>query len=173
MVHMDVFELDRHLSQEGTRAIYSASFNWIHTERQDLLAVTSGDALRVYDLSYPHAQALRACWRDENEQEDFYALDWALGLQNQVCLVAGGVLGAVKVLDCHSGTCRGLLRGHGAAINEIKTNPNELSIVLSCSKDKSIRVWNVKSMTCLAILAGDEGHQEEVLSIVISIHSNN
>ena len=41
------------------------------------------------------------------------------------------------------------------------------NLLLSCCKDESIRMWNVRTGTCLAIFAGDRGHREHVLSLDI------
>ena len=40
-------------------------------------------------------------------------------------------------------------------------------LLLSCSKDESVRFWNTRNGTCLAIFAGDGGHRESVCSLDI------
>lgn len=54
------------------------------------------------------------------------------------------------------------------AINDIKFIQTQPHLLLTCSKDYSIRLWNSINSICIAIFAGIRGHRDEVLSIDVS-----
>lgn len=64
-----------------------------------------------------------------------------------------------------------LAAGHGDSINDIAVHPQRCSIILSCSKDLSIRMWNFQSKTCVAVFAGEWGHISEI--ITLDFHQTN
>ncbi|GJZ61544.1 polycomb group protein fertilization-independent endosperm [Tanacetum coccineum] len=91
---------------------------------------------------------------DEDKGESFYTVSWARDADGVPLLVAGGVNGIIRSFV-----------GHGDSVNEIRTQALRPSLVLSASKDESVRLWNVETGICILIFAGAGGHRNEVLSV--------
>lgn len=102
---------------------------------------------------------------DEEARECFYSLAWTIDLRTGAALLLmAGECGVIKVLDTHSRRVVRRLVGHGSSVNELRVHPLDLNVLLSASKDMSLRVWNAASGLCVAIFAGEGGHRDEVLS---------
>ena len=62
------------------------------------------------------------------------------------------------------------LTGHGYRINHVLTHPSDNNIIITCSDDQSLRIWNIETGHCLAIIAGHDGHRAAVLCADIHIN---
>jgi polycomb protein EED len=82
-------------------------------------------------------------------------------------LCAGGIQSVIKVIDCRSRRLLGTLKGHGAAIHDLKISPVDEWLLLSASIDQSCRLWNLRLLECgpVAIFGGHAGHCDFVISI--------
>ena len=80
-------------------------------------------------------------------------------------LCAGGRQQCIHVIDVLQRKRLFTLNGHGDEILDLKPSPVDEWILLSCSADESIRLWNLKMGTPVAILTGQYGHREHVTSI--------
>jgi polycomb protein EED len=57
------------------------------------------------------------------------------------------------------------LEGHGQCINDIAVHPTRPHLVVTASKDTSLRLWNLRSRVCVLVFQGDGGHRNEALSV--------
>ena len=126
-------------------------------------------------------------------EEYFFCCTWAFHeTTGAALLLFAGQKGVIRILDanaqalcqvrCRHGararspqseaaaldalTARGAqsLPGHGSAINDLKVHPEHQSLLLSASRDLSIRLWNMHSGVLIIIFAGEGGHRNEVLT---------
>ncbi|MCD7463905.1 hypothetical protein HAX54_051682 [Datura stramonium] len=124
--------------QEGKRPLYAVVFNFIDSRYFNVFATVGGN--RVLNLL---------------SSSLFFFFFW----------VAGGINGILRVIDAGNEKIHKSFVGHGDSINEIRTQPLEPSLVISASKDESVRLWNVHTGICILVFAGAGGHRNEVLSV--------
>ncbi len=85
--------------------------------------------------------------------------------QGPPLLCVAGKRGIIKVIDTVLQSLVMTLLGHGDSVNDLKCSPTNESLLLSGSKDHSIRLWNLQHGTLIAIFAGHDGHRGQVLSL--------
>ena len=79
-----------------------------------------------------------------------------------------GLKGIIKILCPFAlENKRPFLFGHGSSINDLRFHPKAKQILLSSSKDYTLRLWTLNTNVCIAILGGAQGHRDEVLRGVI------
>jgi polycomb protein EED len=92
---------------------------------------------------------------------------WSTDTESQeALLVIGGLKGILRTIVPFKSVYKNALIGHGSSINDLKFHPKRNFLLLSASKDYSLRLWNVKTAVCVAILGGAEGHRDEILTVV-------
>jgi polycomb protein EED len=105
---------------------------------------------------------------DDHINEIYYCLEWTVFLKEKKyipILMVGGSCAIIKVYNCDLNLEHCHLQGHLNDIYDIKTHPQNCDIILSASKDHSIRLWNAFLGRQLAIFHGPNGHLAEVISI--------
>lgn len=114
---------------------------------------------------------------DSEPEERFYCCCWSDKLVNgNVQLAFGGQKGLIRILEFNPDEILTInqekislkehlktLVGHGGSINDLKFHKIEHHILLSASKDHSLRLWNISNGYCIAIFGGLNGHRDEVL----------
>lgn len=80
-------------------------------------------------------------------------------------IAAGGSNSVIRLINFNDCVEFKQLIGHRNEINDLKFHPFERDILLSASKDFSVRMWNIFTGSQICIFGGPEGHSAEVLSI--------
>lgn len=125
---------------------------------------------------------VRQVYKDVDEEENFFSCIFAgrsvrhspkvdlepsndeNALGPQLCCV-GGKRGLIKVIDPVKQSLVFTLMGHTDELYDMKRCPVNEWLLLSASNDETIRLWNLKYPSLIAIFAGHQGHREAVLSI--------
>ncbi|KXZ50387.1 hypothetical protein GPECTOR_16g560 [Gonium pectorale] len=98
--------------------------------------------------------------------ESFYACKWSRDeASGAALLLVAGEKALMRVLDVSRGCLVATLSGHGKGINDIAVHPSRPHLVLTGSDDESVRLWNIRTRTCVAIFSGEGGHRNKVLSL--------
>lgn len=98
---------------------------------------------------------------DPKKDEVYCTLDWSYrkqGKESDLILAVGGSETKIQILNVSIGKYERTLIGHMNAIHDLKFHPVIKCLLLSASKDCSIRLWNVDKGMQLAIYAGVDGH---------------
>ncbi|PWA74234.1 polycomb group protein FIE2 [Artemisia annua] len=185
------YRVTNRIQEETKHGVYDAVFNFIDSRYYNVFATvsrnrylfgTSRNELRdayllleneastqldvtVYQCLEGGAIAVLQSYIDEDKDESFYTVSWACDADGRPMLVAGGINGIIRVIDAGKEKIHKSLVGHGRSVNEIRTQALRPSLVLSASKDESVRLWNVETGICILIFAGAGGHRNEVLSV--------
>ncbi|GAB2277855.1 Polycomb group protein fie2 [Dionaea muscipula] len=151
--------------QEGRRPLYAVVFNFIDSRFYNLFATVGGNRVTVYRCMEGGTIAVLQSYVDEDKEESFYTVCWACDVDRTPLLVAAGINGIIRVIDAGKEKIYKSFVGHGDSINEIRTQTLNPALVLTASKDESVRLWNVHTGICILVFAGAGGHRNEVLSV--------
>jgi polycomb protein EED len=118
-------------------------------------------------LKKPRAENLVACGeKNAEDMNDLYrSLADSREFDGPQLLCVAGTGAVIKVIDVGRRMLFSTLSSHGDDIYDLRFSPADEWLLLSASKDESLRLWNVKTSTCIAIFAGHEGHRDCVLSV--------
>lgn len=144
--------------------IFSVSICPFLPINRQVFAVTSSNTVSIYECVSNGTIGLDQSFADPDEEEKLYACTWALNRStNHILLIAAGLKGVIRVINTYTNEFKHL-KGHSLAVNDLKTHPKDTNLLLSASKDHSLRLWNLQTDVCIAVFGGVEGHRDEVLS---------
>jgi small GTP-binding protein len=161
-------KIEQGLEQSRTLilAMSKAAFQseWVTLERHTMMFrdPTNKDRrfipLLIEDCTVPDiiAQFAYIDWREKVEKTYVKLLSACRGEETREIKPASS---KEKVIEASK-----VLRGHENYVNDVTVTPDGKRVV-SCSNDKTLKVWDLESLRCLATL---EGHKEKVQGIALT-----
>ncbi|KAI9486335.1 MAG: WD40-repeat-containing domain protein [Benjaminiella poitrasii] len=134
-----------------------------NTDTSNILATVGGCELSVYDNEHcgDHLDIMSnfdiTPTEESGESKSKYELETFCWLykEGDALLATAGADGSIHVLSlAHSGEIM-QLEGHTKLIYDLQSHPQNDDIILSTSKDGTIRLWDVNSGKCLVIFEVD------------------
>lgn len=93
------------------------------------------------------------CYADPNPNEEYYTCCWSYDSNTTMPILAvAGKNKIIRIINPTTATSNKHFIGHGHSITELKFHPINPSILLSASRDYSVRLWNIQTDVCIAIL---------------------
>lgn len=162
-----------HIKEDHGMPIYGVAFNDRITNR-NVFATCGVNRVTIYDSpavyskedSQQYPIRLLKCYADPDPDEYFFTCSWSYNSLKQQIIAAAGQRGIIRIINIDSIESEITLVGHGGAVNELKFHSTKPNLLLSCSKDLSLRLWSIADdyFGCVAMFGGVYGHRGEVLS---------
>ena len=161
------------IEERHRKPLYTCRFCDNIPAYSNYFATAADNQVSVYKLSENSASLrvsaeLVQAFQDSDTTEKYYCCAWASLGTNAPLLVVAGLNGPIKGLSLTAPyELTSLLMGHGDAVYDLRTHPIDDGLMLSASKDESVRLWNLRTCVCIAVFAGSGGHRNAVLAIDI------
>ncbi|KAG0741358.1 hypothetical protein G6F57_009351 [Rhizopus arrhizus] len=128
------------------------------TDTSNILATIGGCELSVYDNEHcgDHLDIMSNfdITEEDGVNRELYTFCW-LYRQGDAWLATAGADGLIHILSLANSQEIKILEGHSKTIHDLQSHPQNDNIILSTSKDGTIRLWDVDENVCLAIFECD------------------
>ncbi|GAX80271.1 hypothetical protein CEUSTIGMA_g7709.t1 [Chlamydomonas eustigma] len=160
------FKFQTSIEEEHKKPIFCITFNQVDSAHSRVFASVGSNRASIYECLDGGTIDVLQVYTDEDSDESFYVCKWTMNPDTRSpLLLIAGQKGVVRLVDCGSESLVHTFMGHGNSINDISVLPQNLDLFLTASKDESVRLWNIKTKTCVLIMSGVNGHKNEVLSL--------
>ncbi|PIC47734.1 hypothetical protein B9Z55_006977 [Caenorhabditis nigoni] len=156
------------LFEKPISSFYGCAFNPFVSKNENPIAAAVGDEyISIYSFPPFQPEMLRTARIQLTNKDSLYTVAWCYdNLEpNPHKIVTGGESGVIYVLDAATSSLDRQLVGHMDAVNDIRTSPKNPALVATASKDNTVRIFHIRSESCLVILGGHQAHLDSVISV--------
>ncbi|XP_065559300.1 polycomb protein eed-like [Artemia franciscana] len=163
------YVLKSSVTEDHGKSLFGVRFNdHLKDDSPKIFATAGSNRVTVYECCPSGAIKVICIFADPSpgpHAEEFFTCAWSFDKETgRPILAAAGEKGVIRVFSLATRKCIKNYIGHGTAINELQFHPLLTDVLMSVSKDYSIRLWNMRSDKLIAVLGGVDGHRSEAIS---------
>ncbi|KAI7839483.1 hypothetical protein COHA_006750 [Chlorella ohadii] len=146
--------------------LYCGAFNHWSPLLADLVATVGSNRATIYRCLPDGGLQVVQCYIDRDASEEYFVCAWSVDeASGAPLLLLAGKKGLLLAVNALTGALEAQLEGHGSSINDIAVHPDRPNLVVTASRDQSLRMWNLRTRCCVLVFQGDGGHRNEVLTL--------